>query len=63
MEIRANARKNQENSGTFIRKDIIKFRLFNYNHTNLGKLSTPPPPPPLPRKALALYVYAGQDMN
>jgi hypothetical protein len=43
MEIRANARKNQENSGRFIRK----YRLNSGNeitilHKNSGKLSTAP---------------------
>jgi hypothetical protein len=54
MEIRANARKNQEN-------DLSEIRLNSGNliiilHKNSGKLSTAPPPPP-PWKASAPYAY------
>jgi hypothetical protein len=55
MEIRANARKNQEYSGIFIRK-YVKFSYFiTILHKNLGELSIAPSRKPSARA----YAYAG----
>jgi hypothetical protein len=54
MEIQANARKNQENSGRF----IGKYRLNSGNFiTILQKIRANFQLPPFPRKASALYSY------